>query len=69
MWWQEEGRHADADRENQLEEDHRAADVFAEELGEMEDDELNALVVDEEYLARWPKAKPLIEWEIRHRRG
>jgi hypothetical protein len=72
VWWEEEGKHAES-------EDSYATDAyvealaterdnaFAEELGEMDDDDLDKLLKNEEYLARWPKAKPLIIWEINYR--
>lgn len=70
IWWEEEGKHADADREAYFAADSpemQAADAFAEELGEMDSQALLTMYGDSDYLARWPKAKPLIEWELRER--
>lgn len=67
IWWAEEGRHADSDAEASRQDEYDAEDAFAAELGEMSDDELHELLADEMYLERWPKAKPLIEFEIRAR--
>lgn len=67
MWWHEEGKHAESDAEMDEYEMYSAADAFAEELGEYELDHLYELLGDAEYLARWPRAKPLIEWELKFR--
>lgn len=70
IWWEEEGRHAD-EREpmddDDREQSYGAADAFAEELAEYEDEALFALLADEEYHARWPKARSIIEDEVRDR--
>ena len=69
VWWQEEGRHDEAqfNPEPDDEPDYSADDCYAEELGEMEVEDLFGLLEDEEYLARWPKALPMIEWELGYR--
>ena len=67
VWWEEEGKHYDSDYETWRDEEMDAAQAFAEELGEQDDDHLLELIEDEDYLARWPKAKPIIEWELKYR--
>lgn len=67
MWWEEEGRHAETDARDWENEQLGAADAFAEELAEYDTEQLEALMLDVEYHARWPKAKKLIEWELKHR--
>lgn len=68
MWWEEEGKHAAENEERDRNDALEAADAYAEELGELDDEQLTELLADTDYLTRWPRAKPLIEWEIRHRR-
>jgi len=75
IWWEEEGRHDPCDH---IPEDYgddwfdagsvEAEEAYAEELGEYSDDQLIELIVDADYRARWPKAVPLIEWEIDYRK-
>jgi len=70
MWWHEEGKHVEeppAPDDDPWSPPMGAADAFSEELGEMDDVDLWDLSQDTEYLKRWPKAKPLIEWELRYR--
>lgn len=68
IWWEEEGTHEPMQSEEYGREDfYNAADAFAEELGETETPELRELLTDQEYLARWPRAKEMIEWELKNR--
>jgi hypothetical protein len=70
IWWEEEGKHMSYRDDYDWDEDDRdvgAAQAYSESLGEMNDAELLALLADDEYHTRWPKAKPLIKWEINFR--
>lgn len=67
IWWEEEGKHAESDHEAWREDEYSAADAFAEELGEMETAELHSMLADTVYIQRWPKARPLIERELKLR--
>lgn len=68
VWWEEEGRHP----YNELVVDEEpilsdAADAFAEDCAEWETEALWRMLHDEDYQARWPKTRPIIEWELRER--
>lgn len=67
VWWEEEGKHAERDMEDDRAAEYDAADAFAEECYEMEPGELRELLADAEYLTRWPKAKRVIEDVLRDR--
>jgi hypothetical protein len=68
IWWEEEGKHAESDAEACEEEKYEAEQAFADELSDTEDEELLAMLLDTNYLQRWPRAKALIEWEIKDRK-
>jgi hypothetical protein len=71
IWWEEEGKHPDEPRCDEddfdRERDYDAADAFAEELADKSTEELRDMLSDEEYLARWPKTRPLILAELEDR--
>lgn len=64
VWWQEEGRHVEEPDYGDPQEDYdrySAADAFAEELYEHDEEGLRAMLEDKDYLARWPKAERIIK--------
>lgn len=68
VWWQEEGKHADSDHEDDdLIERNEAADCFMEELYENNETELRAMLENGEYVRRWPKARAIILTVMRDR--
>jgi hypothetical protein len=72
IWWEEEGRHSDFDRdvsyeEAELEATQGAAEAFAEDLAENDAHQIIKTICDADYRRRWPKAVPLIEREMRYR--
>lgn len=72
IWWEEEGKHAESDAEDFREDAYSAADAYAEELAEYDDEQL----LEARLIAKWPQEindsfagarLKCIEWEIRHR--
>ena len=71
IWWEEEGRHdpyedPDPDRH---EADYGAADAYAEEVAEMSQESIVKMLSDADYRKRWPKAVPILEFELQARGG
>lgn len=72
IWWEEEGKHAETDAESDREDFYSAADAYAEELAEYDDEELLQARLE----ATWPQEihdtfsgarLKCIEWEIKNR--
>ena len=64
IWWEEEGRHADEPREPDYDRDaYGPADAFAEEMAELNDDDLRA----EYELQSNPDARQIIKDELANR--
>jgi len=72
VWYEEEGKHSDFDREPsydqaELEATQGAAEAFAEDLTEYDAHQLVKTICDADYRRRWPKAVHLIDWEMAQR--
>ncbi len=68
IWWEEEGKH-DTNEPPEPDQDHDfydAAEAFAEELAELEDDELLSLRTDPDY-QKPREQQAIIEAEIKER--
>lgn len=75
VWWEEEGKHAESDAENaRWERDNEdweahqdAADAFADDVAEMDVEEIKRTLADAVYLAKWPKAESILKRELEYR--
>lgn len=63
IWWEEEGRHEPSEPDYEGINDD-AADAFAEEVAEMEAEEIIAMLSDADYRRRWPLAVKVLQWEL-----
>lgn len=72
MWWHEEGKHAESDAENARwerdQEDYEdAEDAFAEDVAEMDTEDIIQTLANEDYCKRWPKSVAILKRELEQR--
>ena len=67
VWWQEEGRHMESDGEAAREEQYDADEAFFDDHADDSTEDLKAMLADEAYCARWPRAAKCIRWILKDR--